>query len=304
MLLAVDVGNTQTVLGIFEGGNLTAHWRVATDKTATTDELHVKLRALLALEGFQPSDILEITLSSVVPELTELWRGVAVANSIPCLVIDATLKKNFEVKYSNPGEIGADRLADAAAAIERYGSPVTVVDLGTATNMEVIDRGGAFLGGIIAPGFITSADALFDAAARIPRFDLVAPRHVIGDSTKHAVQSGLLYGEVARIDGLVKMVFFELGYETKVIATGGLASYIAPLSSVIDAVDENLTLEGLRILHDLNVPIPAPDEGTPAGDPRPADAAHAGDPLPAGAAPSSDPHPGEDALSGQSHLGQ
>jgi type III pantothenate kinase len=251
------------VLGLFSESDLVCHWRAATDKTSTSDELRVKLRDLLSLADFTVDDVTDAVLSSVVPELTALWRRVFQAHDIPCLSIGAHLKKNFGVKYPTPNEIGADRVADAAAAVAKYGAPAIVVDLGTATNMEVIDRDGDFVGGIIAPGFITGSEALFDAAARIPRFDLKAPRRVIGDSTKHAVQSGILYGEVARIDGLVRMVFFELGYEATVIATGGLASSIAPLSSVIDVVDEGLTLEGGRILFELNQEDP--DDDTVSG---------------------------------------
>lgn len=264
MLLAVDVGNTQTVLGVFGGAELIEHWRVATDKADTSDELRVKLRDMLSLGGFSFDDITDVVLSSVVPELTDLWRRAATSHEIPCLTITSELKKNFGFKYPFPNEIGADRVADAAAVVAKYGAPAIVVDLGTATNMEIIDQDGDFVGGIIAPGFITGSEALFEAAARIPRFDLVPPRHVIGDSTKHAVQSGILYGEVARIDGLVRMVFFELGYEAKVIATGGLASTIAPLSSVIDVVDEGLTLEGERILFELNTADETPADPEPA----------------------------------------
>lgn len=252
MLLAVDVGNTQTVLGLFEGDMLARHWRIATDKTSTADELRVMISGLFALSPHADKDVDAIALSSVVPALTDCWVEIAHSLGLEPLVVTAKIDTGLAMHYENPAEIGADRLADAVAAIDRYGKPAIVVDLGTATNIEVIDAEGAFCGGIIAPGLVTSANALFDAAARLSRIDLEEPEHAIGSNTRMAVQSGLMYGEVARIDGLVRRVKDELGYDAPVIATGGLAARIASLSQTVTAVDENLTLWGLRLLFDRN----------------------------------------------------
>lgn len=253
MLLAIDVGNTQTVLGLFEGDALKAHWRIATDHQTTYDELRIKLDALLAIEHLDESAIGGMAVASVVPSLTKLWEVVSlkVCGQPPVLAGIATVPW-LEVAYENPAEIGADRLADTVAAIDAHGAPVIVVDLGTATNIEVIDAEGRFAGGIICPGFVTSTNALFDAAARIPRFDIVEPPGVIGKTTRDAVRSGLLYGEVDRIDGLVRRVLAELGRPAPVVGTGGLVTTIARHSQTITDVDRDLTLKGLRIIYERN----------------------------------------------------
>ena len=246
MLLAVDVGNTQTVIGLFDKDVLGRHWRIATDKTSTSDELRVKLSNLLGFAGLGEDDVAGIALASVVPGLTDAWTGLARQIGHDPVVVSAALDLGLPIHYAQPSEIGADRLADAVACIARHGAPAIVVDLGTATNFEVIDEQGAFLGGVIAPGFMTSANALFDAAERLSRMEVETPEHVIGTSTRMAIQSGLVYGEVSRIDGLVRRIESELGYKATVVATGGLANRIAPLSDTIDAVDEDLTLWGLH----------------------------------------------------------
>lgn len=254
MLLAVDVGNTQTVIGLFVGDQLSTHWRISTNHSDTADELHIKLRELLSLSGTSERDVKAMALSSVVPPLTGLWDDVScTVCGKKAIVADLAHVPWLDIAYETPGEIGADRIADAVAAIERYGAPVVVVDLGTATNIEVIDCDRRFLGGVIAPGFVTSSDALFEAASRIPRFDLIAPERVIGRSTRGAVQSGLVFGEVDRIDGLVRRIWDELGYRTSVIATGGLAHRLSSLSTTITTTDETLTLEGLQIIYQRNL---------------------------------------------------
>jgi type III pantothenate kinase len=250
MLLAIDVGNTQTVIGLFTGDRLSTHWRVSTNLGDTEDELHIKIRGLLSLSGISERDIEAVALSSVVPPLTGSWDNVAqTICGERAVKADLAHVPWLDISYDSPVEIGSDRIADAVGAIERYGAPVVVVDLGTATNIEVIDRDRCFLGGVIAPGFVTSSDALFEAASRIPRFDLRAPSCVIGSSTREAVQSGLVFGEVDRIDGLVRRIWNELGYHTSVIATGGLAHRISNLSTTITATNETLTLEGLQIIY-------------------------------------------------------
>jgi type III pantothenate kinase len=252
MLLATDVGNTQTVIGLFEGDRLLSSWRIATNSRSTTDELHVVVHQLFQLSRLDEGALDGLALASVVPELSTTWVSLAERMGLDLLVVTPEAVPFLPIRYDNPSEIGADRLADAVAARKHYGAPVVVVDLGTATNIEVIDREGSFVGGIIAPGLVTSTNALFAAAARIPRFDIVEPRSVLGKTTRDAVRSGLLYGEVDRIDGLVHRIWDELGYRTRVIGTGGLVSTIADLSTTIETADPNLTLRGLRIIYERN----------------------------------------------------
>lgn len=248
MLLTADIGNTQTHLGVYDGATLLSSWRISTQAASTADELLVCLRTLLAAHP-DPLSVDHVAIASVVPPLSTEWVVATrkISGSEPLLLTFRTAV-GFIYSYDTPEEIGADRIADAIAAIERYGAPVIVVDFGTATNIEIIDKNGAFVGGIIAPGLATSADALFRAAARLPRIDIETPPAVIGTSTETAVQSGLTYGEIDRIDGLVRRVFAELGYCSPVIATGGLSSRVLSISSTITDVNDCLTLEGLRLL--------------------------------------------------------
>ena len=250
MFFAVDVGNTQTVMGLYDGSQLLARWRVATVKTDTSDELAGKINSLFALNSLSSTMISDVAIASVVPPLTEQWYGVArrLAANEP-LILNSDVDTGLVIRYPNPSEIGADRLADAVAALNIYGAPVVVVDFGTATNIEVIDKDGAFIGGIIAPGLATSAEALFNAAARLSKMDIEVPPLVIGRSTREAVQSGLTYGEIDRIDGLVRRVFKELGYTATVVATGGLSSRVVDISETIDVVNDDITLEGLRLIY-------------------------------------------------------
>ncbi|MDR0347553.1 MAG: type III pantothenate kinase [Coriobacteriales bacterium] len=250
MFLAVDVGNTQTVLGLYDDERLLAHWRVATVMSDTADELDVRVRSLFALRKIDCAVVTDVAIASVVPPLTEQWRHVAsrYTKDSP-LILSSSLDIGLAIKYRNPAEIGADRLADAVAAIELYGSPVVVADFGTATNIEVIDKDGAFVGGVIAPGLVTSAEALFKAAARLAKISIEVPPTVIGSTTKGAVQSGLTFGEIDRIDGLIRRIFAELGYTATVVATGGLSARVVGLSQTIDIVNDDLTLEGLRIIY-------------------------------------------------------
>ncbi|HBT95842.1 MAG TPA: type III pantothenate kinase [Coriobacteriia bacterium] len=250
MLLAVDIGNTQTVLGLYAQDELLAHWRCATVHGDTADEIAIKIRALFANEDLDIFDIADVAIASVVPPLTEQWQLAAArfAGMEP-LVLSSSVDIGLPIEYENPAEIGADRLADAVAAIELYGAPVVVVDFGTATNIEVIDAKGAFVGGVIAPGLATSAEALFTAAARLAKFSVEVPEAVIGKTTKGAVQSGLTFGEVDRIDGLIHRIFAELGYPAKVVATGGLSARVVDLSSTVNVINDDLTLEGLRLIY-------------------------------------------------------
>ena len=224
MLLAIDVGNTQTVVGIYQDGSLQYRWRVATNKSHTSDELRVKLVPLLASEGLKLDDVRGVALASVVPALTMAWCAAAYRMiGKDALVCSAeTAGSLFEADYPNPHEIGADRVADAVAAKALYGAPVIVVDFGTATNMEVVDADGRFIGGVIAPGV----------------------------ETEEAIQACIVYGEADRVDGIIRRIFAQLGYETPVVATGGLASRVAAQSQTITAINPELTLEGLRLVYE------------------------------------------------------
>ena len=254
MILAVDVGNTQTVLGLFdEAGHLGGHWRVSTDAALTSDELRVKIGGLLVAEGLSWSTVERLIIASVVPSLTAAYEEMAerVTSRAP-MVVGPGLKTGIDVRYENPREVGADRIVNAVAAYQLYGGPLVVVDFGTATTIDVIAEDGGYIGGAIAPGVETSAEALFSRAARLSKVDLEPPDRVIGTNTRASVQAGLLLGEAAMVDGLVRRVWTELGVETKVIATGGLAERMAPLCDTIDDVDIDLTLKGLAIIYELN----------------------------------------------------
>ena len=252
MLLAIDIGNTQTVLGAYRGSELIHMWRISTSKTDTPDELRLKTVPLLEAEGICVGGFSGAAVASVVPTLTQAWQQMLVAIfGIEPLICSADVAPAlFEASYENPSEIGADRVADAVAARATYGAPVVVVDFGTATNLEVVDADGRFVGGIIAPGLETSAAALFSHATKLPAIDLVDPGSAIGKNTVHAMQSGIVYGEADRVDGFVRRVFAELGYEAPVVATGGLATTMAPLCTTVTHVNPELTLEGLRLIHE------------------------------------------------------
>ena len=253
MILAVDVGNTQTVLGLITEGELDGHWRVSTDASLTADELRIKIGGLLAAEGRSWSDVERLIVSSVVPSLTVAYEEVArrTTGKSP-MVVGPGLKTGMVIRYDNPHEVGADRIVNGVAAFQLFGGPVIVVDFGTATTMDVISADGAYLGGAIAPGVETSAEALFSRAARLTSVDLEPPDRVIGTNTRASLQAGLLIGEAARIDGLVRRAWAELGRETRVVATGGLAPLMAPLCEAITDVDVDLTLRGLAMIYALN----------------------------------------------------
>lgn len=253
MLITVDVGNTQTAIGLYENAassEIARMWRIATSKHDTADEVRARLAMLFAMDGLDAARVTGAALSSVVPRLTEAWASAARdmfgVEAYVCTAESAGAL--FETDYPNPHEIGADRVADAVAVRAIYGEPAVVVDFGTATNIEVIGRDGKFVGGIIAPGVETSAAALFSHATKIAATGLTDPGSVIGLSTEHAVRSGVVYGEADRVDGLVRRVFDQLGYRAPVIATGGLAQTMARYSSEITETNPELTLEGLRIL--------------------------------------------------------
>ncbi len=254
MILAVDVGNTHTVLGVFDETGLDGHWRVSSNAALTADELRVTIASLLAGDGQDLREIEHVIISSVVPRLTSAYEEIArAASGRAPMVVGPGLKTGMPIKYDNPHEVGADRIVNGIAAYEELGGPVVVVDFGTATTIDVIDATGAYLGGAIAPGVETSAEALFSKAARLSKVDLEAPPKVIGTNTRASVQAGLILGEAAMVDGLVRRVWAELGAQTPVMATGGLAQRMAPLCETITAVDPDLTLKGLIVVYRRNV---------------------------------------------------
>lgn len=253
MLLAVDIGNTQTAMGLFDGERLAAHWTFNTRAQDTADEVQFLLVGQFDMNGLDLSSCDDVVIASVVPSLTECWATVAtrITGADP-IIVGPGIKTGLAMRYDNPAEIGADRIADAMAAIDMVGAPVVVVDLGTTTNIEVVDREGRFMGGVIAPGMGTGADAMFSHAARLPSVDIVEPEHVIGTNTVDAMRSGIVFGEIARIDGLVQSIFDELGYETPVIATGGFSGMISEFSKTITRREPRLTLFGLRLVYEKN----------------------------------------------------
>src|SRR5437764_3125211 len=248
MLLVIDIGNTNTSLGVFDGEKLAANWRLTTARERTGDEWGVHTRNLFALAGLDFKSIDAIAIASVVPPLNfTLKRMAEVYFRVTPLFVDHTIETGVPILYQPPSDVGADRIVDAVAAIHKYGAPCIVVDFGTATNFEVIDEGGRYLGGVITPGISISTDALFARAARLPRVGIERPHKVIGASTVAAIQSGLYYGYAGLVDGILRRMIEELGRRPRVVATGGLAPLIATASEFIDEVDQTLTLEGLRL---------------------------------------------------------
>jgi type III pantothenate kinase len=252
MLLAIDVGNTNTVLGLYQSDVLVDHWRISTNAQRTADELGVLLNQLFAVRGpIVPGqdEISSAILSSVVPPLTEtLVQMVKRYFNVRCRVVGPGLKTGMPILYDNPREVGADRIVNAVAAYERYRTGLVIVDFGTATTFDVVTPKGEYLGGSICPGIGISSKALFLHAARLPRVEFRRPKQVIGRNTVASMQSGLVFGYVGLVDGLVSRMREEAGFECTVVATGGLAPLIAKESDTIEHVDQMLTLEGLRLL--------------------------------------------------------
>ncbi len=253
MLLAIDVGNTNIVYGVFDGQKLVQQFRVESSRNRTADEYAVQLRQLLAMRGVEASQITASIVASVVPSLTDpmldlVRRGFGKEP----LVVGPGIRTGMAILYENPREVGADRIVNAVAAFERYKGGVVVVDFGTATTFDCVSPKGEYLGGVICPGINISADALFARAAKLPRVEIAKPPRVVGKNTLHSMQSGIVYGYVALVDGLMERIQEELDFPSATCATGGLARVIAPLTKKVKDVDDDLTLVGLRILYERN----------------------------------------------------
>jgi type III pantothenate kinase len=253
MLLAVDVGNTQTHIGMFRGEELVEHWRFATVRESTSDELAARIVALLRLRGLSLEDVDAAILSSVVPQLVPEYERVSERYlGGVLLVVGPGLRSGIPIRTENPHEVGADRIVNSVAAYDRIGSACIVVDFGTAITYDVVSTEGELLGAVISPGVEISMEALSERAARLPKVELVAPRELIGRNTQTSIQSGVIYGFAGQVDGIVGRLREELGVEATAIATGGLATSIAPFCEEIDEVDDLLTLTGLRLLWERN----------------------------------------------------
>lgn len=253
MILVVDVGNTNIVLGLYEGSQLAHHWRLSTNRSSTVDEYGVLISNLFQLAGVRAEQVEGVILSSVVPPLMNTLEQLFVkyVGREP-LVVGPGIKTGLNIRSENPREVGADRIVNAVAGIEQYGAPLVIVDFGTATTFDYIDESGAYLGGAIVPGIGISAEALYQRAAKLPRIELAKPRTVVGRNTIAAMQAGIVFGYAGQVDGIVRRICKEFDVKPQVIATGGLATLIAEESETIEKVDSLLTLEGLRMVYERN----------------------------------------------------
>jgi len=253
MLLAIDIGNTNITLGVFEGEELRATWRMTSVVNQMADEYAAMLINLIYHRDLKVSDIKEVALCSVVPPLTTTFTDLSERYfNVTPLVVGAGIKTGVRIRMDNPREVGADRIADAAAAHYLYGGPIVIIDLGTATTFGIVSKEGDYIGGIIATGIATAAEALFSRTAQLPRVELTHPRHVVGTNTIAAMQSGIIYGYASLVEGMLARIEKELGEKALVVGTGGYAELIAKETTVIDKVNPDLTLVGLRLIYDMN----------------------------------------------------
>lgn len=253
MILVIDVGNTNIVLGIYNGKQLLHHWRISTNRSGTVDEYGITIHNLFQYAGLSLQQIEGVAISSVVPPLMGLLEQLCVKymNKEP-LIVGPGIKTGLNIRYENPREVGADRIVNSVAAIEKYGAPLIVVDFGTATTFDYIDADGNYLGGAIVPGIGISTEALYQRAAKLPRIELTKPKSVVGRNSVTSMQAGIIFGYVGQVDGIVNRIKKELNVSPRVIATGGLAELIHAESETIEVVDPMLTLEGLRLIYKRN----------------------------------------------------
>ena len=255
MLLVFDIGNSNIVLGTYEGKKLLRHWRISTDRQKTGDEYGMLINNLFRFQGIRMSDVTAIIISSVVPPLVvPLAKMCERYFRLRPLIVGPGIKTGIKLKYENPREIGADRIVNSVGAYEQFGGPLIVVDIGTATTFDIVAENGDYLGGVIAPGIGISSEALFQRAAQLPRVALVTPRTIICLNTVNAMQAGVIFGFVGQIDEIVRRIKAEMKQDMRVIATGGMAKMISRESKTIDKVDNFLTLTGLRVLYERNQP--------------------------------------------------